>query len=81
MDVVTPGKIDFTLKLEIICFKSFRYDFRFGVDAQVQRNFIKDFLNLHVDGYKICDTFSFRWESTSVHAENFLWNVIAYRVS
>ena len=80
MEICAPGKVDFSIDMDINCYKSFRYDLRFGVDARIQRNFILDFLNLHIDGIKICDTFTFRWENTSVHAENFLWNVIAYRV-
>ena len=73
-----PG---FVVKTQITCYKGFKPEDRFGTNAYLQANFIKDFLKMEIDGYKICDTLSFRWETSSPHAENFLWNVINYRVS
>ena len=54
---------------------------RFGTNLARQKEFIKDFLAMERNGYKVCDYLKFKWENTSPHADNFLWNVIAYRVS
>ena len=80
-DMSKQGKTDFSVTIPITCQKAFKPEDRFGTNSYQQVKFIKDFLSLEIDGYKVCDTLNFRWESGSPHAENFLWNVINYRVS
>ena len=56
-------------------------DLKFGTDKKVFQAFVRDFLSLEVDGFRICTKYELEWASSSVHADNFLWSVNAYRVS
>ena len=55
-------------------------DDRFGTKKKELAQFVRDFLSLEVEGLKICEKYELLWKSSSVHAINFLWTVIAYKV-
>ena len=54
---------------------------RFGVSLQHAQEFIQEFKNQQINGYKICSKYYMDWKSASVHAESFAWAILEYKVS
>ena len=53
---------------------------KFGTDVKLMKEFIRDLMNLEVDGFKMCGSYDITCQNASVHALNFLWNTISYKV-
>ena len=54
---------------------------RFGVSLQAGVDFVQAFRNLRINGFKVCHKYPLEWESASVHAETFAWNLFEYKVN
>ena len=72
---------NFNMKVDLIGPNNVRPNMRFGTNLNRQKQFVKDMLNLEVDGFRICSKYDISWRNGAVHAETFLWNLQAYRVS
>ena len=74
-------QMDFNMKVELVNSTKTRPNMRFGTNLNRQKQFVKDLLSLEVDGFRICSKYDITWKNAPVHAETFLWNLQAYRVS
>ena len=54
---------------------------RFGVSLQAGNDFVQAFRNLRINGFKVTHKYPLEWESASVHAETFAWNLFEYKVN